>query len=102
MPSHRFKVGQTVVVSLTDLPPAALKPVGLHQIVRLMPISGRDPQYVVHSVMDGYDRLVLGRQISLPKEAPPTDQPPSRRQATPPARSPRDGRTPRTSGGAQG
>jgi hypothetical protein len=41
---------------------------GLHSIVRLMPISGRDPQYVVHSELDGYDRVVLESQISLPEE----------------------------------
>lgn len=99
MPSHRFKVGQKVLVS-SDLP-GALKPQGLHHIVRLMPLSDRDPQYVVHSVRDGYDRLVLESQICLPKEPPPADQLPSREQAIPRARSPRDGRTRRTGGGAR-
>jgi len=43
-------------------------PQGLHAIVRLMPISGRDPQYVVHSDHDSYDRVVVESQLSLPEE----------------------------------
>jgi Transposase IS66 family len=101
MPNHRFKIGQSVLVSSDQ--PSALKPEGLHQIVRLMPISGRDPQYVVHSGADGYDRLVLESQLSLPKDPPLRDRPsPSQEQAIPRARSPRGGRTRRTGGGAPG
>jgi len=85
MPSHRFRVGQTVEVSSSGHS-TALAPHGLHRIVRLMP---RDPQYVVHTVTDGYDRLVLESQISL-SEPPPTEQPPSQEQAIPHTPAPRD------------
>ena len=62
MPYHRFKVGQTVVAPSDG--PDALIPRGLHDIVRLLPLIGREAQYRVRSVADGLERVVLESQIT--------------------------------------
>ena len=48
----------------------ALIPRGPQVIVRLLPLVGRDPQYQVHSTVDGHDRVVLESQIMLIEERP--------------------------------
>ena len=83
VPSHRFKVGQTVVAP-TISGPSAMIPRGQHLIVRLLPVSGRDPQYRIRSSVDGHDRVVKESQIRL------ADQQPS--IAEPSVRTERDGR----------
>jgi hypothetical protein len=83
VPYHRFRVGQTVVAP-TISGPSAMIPRGQHLIVRLLPVSGRDPQYRIRSSVDGHDRVVKESQIRL------ADQQPS--IAEPPVRTERDGR----------
>ena len=83
VPYHRFKVGQTVVAPITS-GLSAMIPRGQHLIVRLLPVSGRDPQYRIRSNVDGLDRVVTESQIRL------ADQQPS--IAEPPVRTERDGR----------
>jgi hypothetical protein len=68
MPRHRFKVGQMVVAPSGGRD--ALIPRGPQVIVRLLPLVGRDPQYQVHSTVDGHDRVVLESQIMLIEERP--------------------------------
>jgi hypothetical protein len=62
MPYHRFRVGQTVVAPSGG--PDALIPHGLHVIVRLLPLAGREPQYRIRSEVDGLERMVLESQIT--------------------------------------
>jgi hypothetical protein len=71
MPYHRFKVGQTVVAPSGGL--HALIPRGLHVIVRLLPLAGREAQYRVRSEADGLERVVLESQITV--WAPPSEKP---------------------------
>jgi hypothetical protein len=68
MPRHRFKVGQKVVAPSGGRD--ALISRGPQVIVRLLPLVGRDPQYQVHSTVDGHDRVVLESQIMLIEERP--------------------------------
>jgi hypothetical protein len=62
MPYHRFKVGQTVVAPSGG--PDALIPQGLHVIVRLLPLAGREPQYHIRSEADDLERVVQESQIT--------------------------------------
>ena len=62
MPYHRFRVGQTVVAPSGG--PDALIPHGLHVIVRLLPLAGRELQYRIRSEVDGLERMVLESQIT--------------------------------------
>ena len=68
MPRHRFKVGQEVVAPSGGRD--ALIPRGPQVIVRLLPLVGSEPQYQVHSTVDGHDRVVLESQIMLIEERP--------------------------------
>ncbi len=45
--------------------PHALMPRGPHVIVRLMPLSGREPEYRVRSTVGGRERVVVESQIKL-------------------------------------
>ena len=68
MPYHRFKVGQMVVVPSGG--PHALIPRGPHVIVRLLPLTDDDPQYLIRSEVDGHERVVMERQIRLADAGP--------------------------------
>jgi len=78
VPYHRFKVGQTVVAP-TISGPSAMIPRGQHLIVRLLPVSGRDPQYRIRSNVDGLDRVVTESQIRLADQQPSIPEPPTDR-----------------------
>jgi hypothetical protein len=69
VPYHRFKVGQTVVAPIISGPSA---------IVRLLPVSGRDPQYQIRSSVDCHDRVVTESQIRLADQQPSIAEPPVR------------------------
>jgi hypothetical protein len=76
MPSHRFKVGQTVVAPSEgrDLH----IPHGPLVIVRLLPLVDGQPQYRVRSEADGLDRAVLERQIRLAEDWSPPEPSPAK------------------------
>jgi hypothetical protein len=77
MPSHRFKVGQTVVAPSEgrDLH----IPRGPLVIVRLLPLIDGQPQYRVRSEAAGPDHVVQERQIWLAEDWSPREPSPPKR-----------------------
>ena len=57
MPAHRFRVGQTIVVSWSG--PQVGIPLGPYVIVRLLPGGDGEPHYRVRSSVDGHERALL-------------------------------------------
>ena len=68
MPAHRFRVGQTVVVSWSG--PQVGIPLGPYAIVRLLPVEDGEPHYRVRSSVDGHERALLESQIKAREERP--------------------------------
>jgi hypothetical protein len=56
MELHKFKLGQSVEFVASDL---RLKPLGMFQVVRVMPVERGIQQYRVKSVVDGHERMVM-------------------------------------------
>ena len=61
MPSHRFRVGQTVVVPGGGRDVVA--PRGPYVVTRLLPLVGTVPHYRVKSTVDGHERALLESQM---------------------------------------
>ena len=59
---HKFKVGQTV-----DLIPSTFRAAakGSYEIVRLVPVGARDPQYRVKSKSEIHERVVSEGDLTL-------------------------------------
>ena len=59
---HKFKVGQTV-----DLIPSTFRAAakGSYEIVRLVPVGARDPQYRVKSKIEIHERVVSEGDLTL-------------------------------------
>jgi hypothetical protein len=77
MPAHRFRVGQTVVVSWSG--PQVGVPPGPYVIVRLLPVEDGEPHYRVRSSVDGHERALLESQIKAREERPAkVEAPPAR------------------------
>jgi hypothetical protein len=68
MPAHRFRVGQTVVVSWSG--PQVGVPLGPYVIVRLLPVEHGEPHYRVRSSVDGHERALLESQMKALEERP--------------------------------
>jgi hypothetical protein len=77
MPSHRLKVGQTVVAPSEGRDVHI--PRGPLVIVRLLPLVDGQPQYRARSGADGLDRVVLERQIRLAEDWSPREPSPPKR-----------------------
>jgi len=66
MSAHRFKIGQMVELLPTTLRSAAP---GLYEIVRLIPIESREPQYCLKSREERHERIVSEHDLVLAAEA---------------------------------
>lgn len=58
---HKFKLGQSVEFLPSDL---RLKPLGVFNIVRVLPSERGIRQYRIKSVMDGHERVVMEAEIA--------------------------------------
>ena len=81
MPAHRFRIGQTVMVSWSG--PQVGIPLGPYVIVRLLPMEDGEPHYRVRSSVDGHERALLESQIKAREEIPAKAEAPQRRQTRP-------------------
>jgi hypothetical protein len=61
MQAHKFKLGQSVEFTVSDLRP---KPVGSFKVVRVMPSERGIRQYRVKSAMDGHERMVMESDLA--------------------------------------
>ena len=78
MPAHRFRVGQTVVVSWSG--PQVGIPLGPYVIVRLLPTEDGEPHYGARSSADGHERALFESHIKAREERPAAVKPPQRPQ----------------------
>ena len=61
MEPHKFKAGQTV--ELLRKQELHVKPLGMFEVVRLMPIEHGEWQYRIRSLADGHERVVLEAEL---------------------------------------
>lgn len=61
MEAHKFKLGQAVEFTVSDLRP---KPLGSFKIVRVMASERGIRQYRVKSVIDGHERMVMESDLA--------------------------------------
>ena len=61
MEPHKFTVGQTV--ELLHKRETHLKPLGLFEIVRLMPTEHGQRQYRIKCLADGHERVALEAEL---------------------------------------
>ena len=57
---HKFKVGQSVELLRKE---QHLKPLGLFEIVRIMPTEHGERQYRIRSLADGHERMALEAEL---------------------------------------
>jgi hypothetical protein len=79
MPSHQFKIGQTVVVREGSRDAAI--PRGPYVINRLLPLVNNEPHYRVKNTMDGHERALLESQMQAVVLTPAPPEPPAPRKA---------------------
>jgi hypothetical protein len=60
-PAHKFKLGQSVDFIAKDSLP---KPLGLFEIVRVMPTEHGLRQYRIKSLTDGHERMVVEAELA--------------------------------------
>jgi hypothetical protein len=60
MNGHKYKLGQTVELLRQD---TLLKPLGVFEVVRLMPTEHGVRQYRIRSRADGHERVVIESEI---------------------------------------
>lgn len=70
MPSHSFRVGQTVDLVPTTVFRARRGP---YAILRLLPNDGLDREYRVKHLVDGHERVVQQSEIFGEAAAPPAN-----------------------------
>ncbi|HEY1507252.1 MAG TPA: hypothetical protein VGF92_23320 [Stellaceae bacterium] len=58
--THKFKVGQSVELLRKE---QNLKPLGLFEIVRIMPTEHGYRQYRIRSLADGHERVALEAEL---------------------------------------
>lgn len=58
---HKFKLGQSVELVAGDIRP---KPLGLFEIVRLMPTEHGLRQYRIRSLSDGHERMAMEAELA--------------------------------------
>ena len=58
--AHKFKVGQSVELLRNE---QHLKPLGLFEIVRIMPTEHGARQYRIRSLADGHERMALETEL---------------------------------------
>ena len=61
MESRKFKLGQSVEFTTSDLRP---KPLGQFKVVRVMPNERGIQQYRVKSTTDGHERMAMESDLS--------------------------------------
>ena len=78
MSEHRFRIGQTVVVSAQGAPP------GPYSITRLLPAEQGEPNYRGKSLVDAHERAISENAIRLLRARlePSSTQPPKKRTAS--------------------
>lgn len=63
MATHKFKIGQTVI--LTPNRQDGDAPSGSYVVQRLLPIEGSQVPYRVRNARDGHERVVMQDRLSL-------------------------------------
>jgi len=58
MPYHHFKLFQIVACRSDNFPP------GPYKILRVLPLVGSEPQYLVKSMIDERERVLMEQQIA--------------------------------------
>jgi hypothetical protein len=59
---HKFKIGQSV-----DLIPATFRSAatGSYEVMRLMPVNASEPQYLIKSQSEAFERVVSEGDLTL-------------------------------------
>jgi len=59
--THKFKLGQSVELLRKE---QHLKPLGMFEIVRIMPIEHGERQYRIRSLADGHERVATEAELA--------------------------------------
>jgi hypothetical protein len=61
MDDHKFKLGQSVELLRNEM---NLKPLGMFEVVRLMPTEHGRRQYRIRSLVDGHERVAMEVELA--------------------------------------